>query len=141
MARSKLVTQEKVTEVKTVKEQYPTMNHEQIGRFVGLSKATIGRILRGEYDPKPKQEPKPEPKPEQEQPQKQEIVQRMDDDTMLLLMELADLMERNNRLLAALVLMRASDFDPTSTKDKSVAEAMRRVARENAPIRARVIGN
>lgn len=125
MAQKK-VTQEKIAEVRGVAERYPDMNHQMIGRLTELSQATVSRILRGEYDPEPVRP-------------KQEAVQKMDDEAMLLLMELADLMERNNRLLASLVLMKASDFDPTASKDKSIAEAMRKVARENAPIRARAI--
>ena len=126
MARNKLVTQEKVAEVKSIKEHYPDMTNEMVGKLADMSGATVGRILRGEYDPKPVHEPEPDAK-------------KADDDALLLLMELADLMERNNRLLASLVLMKASDFDPTATKDKSIAEAMRKVARENAPIRAKAI--
>ena len=122
----KKVTQEKIAEVKGIAERYPDMNHQMIGRLTELSQATVSRILRGEYDPKPVHEPEPDAK-------------KADDDALLLLMELADLMERNNRLLASLVLMKASDFDPTASKDKSIAEAMRKVARENAPIRARAI--
>lgn len=50
MARGQIITKEKVLEVRAAQAKFPTMTQDELSKFVGLSKASVGRILAGDYD-------------------------------------------------------------------------------------------
>lgn len=132
MARGRTVTPEKVAEVKELKAEFPDMDYERIGKLADVSRATVGRILTGYYDPKP--EPEPEPEPERvAEPEKA----GNSDDLALAVMELSDRVdmllshvEEQNRLLKAIALAVAVNIDPKGGSTSApVAEAIRKAVR------------
>lgn len=50
MARGQIITKEKILEVRSASSRFPEMTQDELGKFTGLSKASVGRILAGEYD-------------------------------------------------------------------------------------------
>lgn len=50
MARGQIITKEKILEVRSASSRFPEMTQDEIGKFTGLSKASVARILAGEYD-------------------------------------------------------------------------------------------
>lgn len=50
MARGQIITKEKILEVRSAASRFPEMTQDELGKFTGLSKASVGRILAGEYD-------------------------------------------------------------------------------------------
>lgn len=50
MARGQIITKERILEVRSAASRFPEMTQDELGKFTGLSKASVGRILAGEYD-------------------------------------------------------------------------------------------
>lgn len=108
----KRVTPAAIAEVREVKAKYPDMSAEMIGKLCDFSDATVYKILRGDYDQKPA------------------TAKADDSDLALAVMELSELVERQNALIGVIALAMSVIIDPKSGKTSApVAEAIRSAVR------------